>query len=442
MELKYIFSCYLYLIIQLVFVTAKYNNNCRILLDELKCFGNIVDFGGNAKYIKQLKLLDMTSNTLDFDFILDKYPNLEYLFIENGEISTISPPKKNNSIKVLVLRNLRIERISQDFVLFFPYLEVLNLEQNLLSELSNEFHTGNLNELYIENNHWNCSKDVKWALHLNTTGVARDLIKTTCKDKLYSKKSVLLIAQFKKDMEKTCTPTCMCSLERIFIDPNSNIQYPIIMVNCSGRNFSDLPGQLPAYTRILHLENNNIDNIKSLTTNPYYGQVWDLYVDNNSIESISYLEGSYWISHFRIFSIRGNKLRELPSYALDNALMKNPNMPSGVTLFLGGNPWKCDCAFTPVFQELVLQKYSIQIRDLEDVKCSYIRGDENSLKPINNLSRSSVCIASTDFSLQEGLDLLNAVLASLIIFILGKLAYDYYHFKKSGKLPWIVSKIP
>lgn len=445
MELKYIISCYLYIIIQLIFVTArsaKNNNTCRLSMDKLKCSGNIVDFNGNAQNIKQLQLSNMTSDTLDFDLILEKYPYLECLFIENGEISSIIPPKNNNYIKEMVLRNLRIKRIPKDFVMFFPVLKVLNLEQNLLSELSDHFCVGTLNELYIKNNHWNCTKDVKWALYLNATGVAHDLINTTCKDKLYTKKSVLLIAKFKKDMQETCTETCVCFLQRIFIDPNSNKQYPIIMVNCSGRNFTDLPEQLPAYTRIVHLENNSIGSIKALTTNPSYGQVWDLYMDNNSIESISYLEGSNWISQFRIFSLKGNKLRELPSYALDNALMKNPNMPAGVTLFLGGNPWKCDCAFTPVFQELVLQKYSIQIRDLEDIKCSYISGDENSLKTINSLSRSSVCIASTDFSLQEGLDLLNAILVSLILFILGKLAYDYYHFKKSGKLPWIVSKIP
>lgn len=60
---------------------------------------------------------------------------------------------------------------------------------------------------------------------------------------------------------------------------------------------------------------------------------------------------------------------------------------------------------------------------------------------ILELSRSSVCRSPTEYSVQA-LDLLNLVLASLIVLILGKLAYDYYHFKKTGQLPWIVTKMP
>lgn len=60
---------------------------------------------------------------------------------------------------------------------------------------------------------------------------------------------------------------------------------------------------------------------------------------------------------------------------------------------------------------------------------------------IIELTRSSMCRLPMEYSLQQGLDLLNAVLASLIVFVLGKLAYDYYHFKKSGKLPWIIMKM-
>lgn len=37
-----------------------------------------------------------------------------------------------------------------------------------------------------------------------------------------------------------------------------------------------------------------------------------------------------------------------------------------------------------VFQE-ILQKYQAQIADVEDVKCMYLEGDENSLLPVNYL---------------------------------------------------------
>lgn len=48
-----------------------------------------------------------------------------------------------------------------------------------------------------------------------------------------------------------------------------------------------------------------------LTTNPVYKGVIDLYLDGNKIESIVQLEGSSWMDHFRLFSLRGNKLTDV-----------------------------------------------------------------------------------------------------------------------------------
>ncbi|ENN77873.1 hypothetical protein YQE_05551, partial [Dendroctonus ponderosae] len=114
-------------------------------------------------------------------------------------------------------------------------------------------------------------------------------------------------------------------------------------------------------------------------------------------------------------------------------------MPNAVRLFLGGNPWRCDCLFAPRFKEM-LQKYAPQIIDLRDIRCA--KDSDNSLIPVIDLSRTAVCHSPSEYTIQEALDLLNGVLASLIVFVLGKLAYDYYHYKKTGRLPWIVTKLP
>lgn len=82
-------------------------------------------------------------------------------------------------------------------------------------------------------------------------------------------------------------------------------------VNCSGKHFGEMPEHLPKYTRILHLEDNEIDSVSPLKNNPYYRHIWDLYLDNNKISNIGVLEGSYWLSHFRTLSLRGNKLRKV-----------------------------------------------------------------------------------------------------------------------------------
>jgi hypothetical protein len=60
---------------------------------------------------------------------------------------------------------------------------------------------------------------------------------------------------------------------------------------------------------------------------------------------------------------------------------------------------------------------------------------------IQALSRSAVCREPSEYFIQP-LDLLNGILASLIILVIGKLLYDYWSFKKTGKLPWLVAKMP
>lgn len=124
-------------------------------------------------------------------------------------------------------------------------------------------------------------------------------------------------------------------------------------------------------------------------------------------------------------------------YLLHNALDRNSN---AVKLFLSVNPWTCDCIFTLRFQEL-LQRFHLVIKDAANITCKYIEGDENFGAKVLELRRGDLCKLTKEYKIQP-LDLLNGVLGSLIILVLGKLAFDYYHYRKSGRLPWIVSKLP
>lgn len=101
----------------------------------------------------------------------------------------------------------------------------------------------------------------------------------------------------------------------------------------------------------------------------------------------------------------------------------------------------CDCNFATRFQEL-LQRFGAIIRDSQNVTCSkYIEGDTNFGQQVLKLRRGDFCKMPKEYKVQP-LDLLNGVLATLIILILSKLGYDYYHYRKSGRLPWIASKFP
>jgi hypothetical protein len=85
---------------------------------------------------------------------------------------------------------------------------------------------------------------------------------------------------------------------------------------------------------------------------------------------------------------------QIPVYAIDFQLGKNKNLAQ---LFLGNNPWVCDCMFTPGFQVLILfankssltydtfyvsqdllAQYQAVIKDAGEVKCAAREGDENS----------------------------------------------------------------
>ncbi|KAJ8922978.1 hypothetical protein NQ315_001526 [Exocentrus adspersus] len=412
---------------------------CIFDKDKLKCHEHLPNISYPSD-VTVLELSDLNWETLDLNAIVEKFPKLQRLVVVGRNIVRVIPPEKKTSIKVLELKRLMLTNISSTLLRNFASIEVLSLENNKLQALDNDFYLGSLQKLYLNHNKWKCSRDLEWVLNLNGS-VVEDLDQLTCHGNPYSGKPLLPIAQYLKDIKDQCTEKCDCSLAHVVRDPKTDLLEPIIMVNCSERALTELPATLPRGTKILHLEDNSIENLKPLKTNAAYRDLLDLYLDNNLVGGMGALEGSHWLTHFRVFSLKGNKLAELPVYALDNALEKNSNMPGAVRIYLGGNPWRCNCVFTPVFQE-TLQKYSAQIKDMDDIKCAYVEGDENSLLPIADLSRSSVCKFPTEYSVQEALDLLNAVLACLIIFILGKLAYDYYHFKRTGRLPWIVTKMP
>lgn len=94
-------------------------------------------------------------------------------------------------------------------------------------------------------------------------------------------------------------------------DINTGKLEPIIQVNCSNRELTELPPHLPNNTKILILQDNHIANLSKLRDNPDYSTVHDLYLDGNAVESIEGLEGTEWFTRFRILSLIGNRLTQV-----------------------------------------------------------------------------------------------------------------------------------
>ncbi|XP_030751585.1 protein singed wings 2 [Sitophilus oryzae] len=391
--------------------------------------------------IDVLKITDSRIDNLDLKNWHRSFQNLSSLTVignNRTKLRRIAFPREKLGIKILKLNNLQITSVFlENITNHFIGLEVLDISNNYIADFP-KFNYSSLKEVYLKGNKWNCSKSLEWILDLDLS-VFRDLPELKCFRMPHNNKPLLAIAQFRKITAETCTPNCSCHLEKCVTYMNTDVLEPIIEVNCSFRGFRTLPDTFPVKTKTIRLEGNEISDLSALRTNLRYRNVLDIYLDNNKLTNIHVLEGSHWLTNFRVFSLRNNQIEELPTYALDDAFKRNPNMPDAVRLNLGGNPWRCNCVFMPRFKEM-LQKYAPQIKDIRDIRCA--EDSENSLVPIMDLSRSSVCHSPTEYTVQEALDLLNVVLGLLIILILGKLAYDYYNFKKTGKLPWIVTKMP
>lgn len=93
-----------------------------------------------------------------------------------------------------------------------------------------------------------------------------------------------------------------------------------------------------------------------------------------------------------------------------------------------------------VFQELLQRNREI-IKDVNEIQCGKLEGDEIIYYAVLALKRSDVCILNSEHTIQP-IDILNVALAMTIMFIIIKLCYDYYNFRFYGQLPWIVTKLP
>ncbi|XP_051164188.1 protein singed wings 2 isoform X2 [Leptopilina boulardi] len=318
-----------------------------------------------------------------------------------------------------------------------------DLRYNSLNEINPEiFNLSSLQFIYLFGNPWKCRKEMSWILESGNYSIANkidDKFDLQCSAP-YDGRPLVPVVEILVALNDECKQTvCECQLTYVYGRVDRQIQKQLmafVSVNCSNRGLTEMPPFLPANTTVLQLSENEITDLTPLKANPVYKRVLDLYLDFNLVETVSLLDGSYWLENFRLLSLRNNKLTDLPTYALEHVL---PHSINSARLYLGNNPWRCDCLFTPGFQDFLI-RFANLVKDINDIRCS---GDasENSHKQIRELKRTEICI-SPDYNYWLPLDILNIILALLIFLVIGKLLYDYWCFKRTGKLPWIVTKIP
>ncbi|XP_043264733.1 protein singed wings 2 [Colletes gigas] len=416
--------------------------------DCLVCFHGLDDeWRSGGEHVRTLVLCHWPAEAFDPQSTLQAFPSLQKLIMANGNLTELTSPfpAEARSIEVVNITGTRLQTLPDQIFANLSKLKVLDLRNNTFGEIDvASFDVPSLRHVYLSGNPLRCTEDATWILNQEKGSFSR---KIADKDNLrctapYEGRPLVQVVEIIKMLKEECTRTvCDCELVYVVSQGGKHIQRQLMAfasVNCSHRDLTEMPSFLPANTTTLRLNGNKINDLTPLTTNPVYRGVVDLYLDNNLIESIVQLEGSSWVDRFRLLSLRGNKLTDLPTYALANVLQHNGN---AVSLYLANNPWRCDCLFTPGFQDLLI-KYTSLVKDVNDIRCSLVNGDENSGKTIRDLTRIEICTSPDEDPLLHPLDVLNIILASLIFLIIGKLLYDYWSFKKTGKLPWIVAKIP
>ncbi|XP_001605552.2 protein singed wings 2 [Nasonia vitripennis] len=403
--------------------------------------------------VRALTIQNWQSETLDPAAILSKLPFLRRFTIDNGTLSRILTPfpPEARFLETVEITDTALRALPRRAFADLSALRRLDLRNNALVHIDPRdlIDVPTLQDVYLAGNQWSCDDESSsWFANATFGSLVQRIVdreELRCSTP-HKGRPLLPVMEVIQRLREECRQLEVCECELVYVvnsaGPGLQARQRQFMafasVNCSHRGFTDMPAFLPANTTTLHLEGNKISDLTPLKSNPVYKRVLDLYLDNNYVESVALLDGTYWLEQFRLLSLRGNKLTDFPTYALENVL---PHSENAVSLYLGNNPWRCDCQFTPGFQELLI-KYGNLVKDISDVRCSATGNGEFGNKQIRELSRTEICVPPDDDYWLYPLDILNVLLGSLIFLILGKLLYDYWSFKRTGKLPWLVARIP
>ncbi|KFB48210.1 AGAP005417-PA-like protein [Anopheles sinensis] len=399
--------------------------------------------GGRFNQTRQLILCDWAARSFDPLVLARLVPKLERFALTGRGLQRLAHDFP--ALPFLRMVNITGTRLNHTGVSTFyelSQLQVLNLRGNELEQIQPyRFRNGNV-QVYLQGNLWNCTNDMIWLLKEQSQQYV-DKPTLVCKDWKYTGRPVLTAMEYKRVVQESCLHeeiwNCSCHVSYLRLSDDGLSFDPMIMVNCSDRGFYQLPQYLPGNTTVLHIAHNKLQSVDSLTTNEHYRSVQDIYMDDNRLTSIDILEDTIWLDNFRILSLRGNRLNRIRVYSVEHAMERNPGVGK---IYLSNNPWRCGCRFAIRFQRF-LRKHESLVADSRNITC-YVLNEEDGRKQYhqvltvtpNDICRSSESNAATFYNT------LSIIFASLIVLIFIKLAYDYYNYRKYGKLPWLIMKMP
>ncbi|GIY87195.1 protein halfway [Caerostris darwini] len=353
--------------------------------------------------------------------------NLQFLSLSHNEITSIANNSFNNLIHLQSLDlSFNFLQVIPNFLFYrVKNLNFLSLSMNQLKTLNESTFKGNtmLERINLTGNLWICDKKLL-PLHdwLKKYETYKEL--AVCAEppdmRYYTIQHALeiLFLEMKVQESPTCNATmCNCTISKDKL---------VVTVDCSNRGFQRLPEMVPYKTKALNLYNNKI---KSLNIDHINATLWSdvsfLYLNNNIIDSVKGLEGNWLLKNLVALHLSYNRLTEIPIHILEQ-------IRGGLLdeLYLSGNPWTCDCN-TVRFQAWLQDNYRT-VRNFDGICCSADSGTYSN-SPIYRLKKSQLC-PQQEHSVNI-LDVVNILMALVIVIIICKLSYDYWLQKRTGKLP-------
>lgn len=368
----------------------------------------------------QLYKLSLTGNNLTLINFTSPlwFTKLESLDLSDNYLRFINLPFTKSLLSLNVSKNLLQEINLQNLTKSYPNLKEIDFSNNLISKLEEDFYFQLKNtlieSLFLNNNPWDCDT-LQPMLLIENEEKFKNKVEMKC-EKPLNKKGMNLNQLIAVVQSKICS-ICDCRI-------NSK---QALSVNCTNKGFKTFPQSLPVNTRVVILDRNKIENALSVH---HFDIGWQnvshLYLRSNNLSGLESLEMGKILKKLFVLDLRGNKLREIPYHILDQ-------LSHLEVLYLGDNPWNCDCnAIT--FQSW-LQKHFKFIRDMNNIHCDNILkiGSSQKRKALFQISVTDLCPQPSRTI--EYLDIVSAIFALLTTLILLKLAYDWYWQKRTGKLP-------
>ncbi|KAH9644943.1 hypothetical protein HF086_010151 [Spodoptera exigua] len=237
--------------------------------------------------------------------------------------------------------------------------------------------------------------------------------------------------RIQKELNESCRNikpaniNCTCIPERL--EFSGDVITNLVAVDCSQRNLTSLPTDLPHNTVKLNVSYNNITSLQTVADDPTYEHLRQLILDHNDIPYILELEGTKFIDNFMLFSIAYNKLKTIHTYVLSNRFYK-----TGLALLIAGNYINCDCNTEKTLKPWLLENFK-NIPDYKMLLC-------DDKVPVVDLVESQVCHTPRDWT--DYIYYIIGLEVLILVLLISKVSYDYWVFKTAGYLPWPANKMP